>query len=298
MNSNRWMDPAPLLRFLEQAVGGPYVYGGTGRPCTPAYRRERMAQYPAQASAIRANCPQLSGRHSCDCCKHRHRPCYDCAQLTRAALGTLGLKMPSGASSQWKAREVWAWQGPISALAHSHVCLLFRRDSLKNPAYPMAHVGVSLGQGFAVDARNHRLGVVRSKITAYPWTHMAFPRGLALPGGLGDSVLALDSPPAPRQKRASLPLPPLRHGMQGEPVQALQRRLLQLGYRLPIYGADGKYGLETAAALRAFQHVTGLPPTGQADQATLDRLIPKPPPPSDPWAMFEEEPEGDPDLFD
>lgn len=52
-----------------------------------------------------------------------------------------------------------------------------------------------------------------------------------------------------------------------------QRRLIALGYALPKFGADGKPGAETAAALCAFQRDRGLPETGMADAPTLDALM-------------------------
>ena len=45
----------------------------------------------------------------------------------------------------------------------------------------------------------------------------------------------------------------LKKGMEGSDVKALQELLLQLGYDLPRYGADGDFGSETEAAVRAFQ---------------------------------------------
>lgn len=52
-------------------------------------------------------------------------------------------------------------------------------------------------------------------------------------------------------------------------VKDVQRALLALGYELPRYGADGEYGPETAAAIRAFQRTHGLGETGEIDNALL-----------------------------
>lgn len=49
----------------------------------------------------------------------------------------------------------------------------------------------------------------------------------------------------------------LLDGSEGSDVRALQEMLLSLGYALPRYGADGKFGAETEAAVRAFQADAG-----------------------------------------
>lgn len=60
-------------------------------------------------------------------------------------------------------------------------------------------------------------------------------------------------------------------------IQKLQRRLMELGYELPIYGADGLGGHETQNVILAFQKVEGLDPSGQFDAPTLAALNPAPP---------------------
>ncbi len=45
----------------------------------------------------------------------------------------------------------------------------------------------------------------------------------------------------------------LRNGSKGTDVQDMQEFLLQLGYELPKYGADGEFGSETETAIKAFQ---------------------------------------------
>lgn len=58
----------------------------------------------------------------------------------------------------------------------------------------------------------------------------------------------------------------------GLDVKALQQALMAAGFDLPKYGADGDFGNETRAAVRAFQTARGLPVTGQADDKTRKAL--------------------------
>ena len=60
----------------------------------------------------------------------------------------------------------------------------------------------------------------------------------------------------------------LRKGSKGEAVKKLQQRLMELGYKLPRFGADGDYGNETVAAVKAFQQDWGLKVDGIAGPET------------------------------
>lgn len=60
----------------------------------------------------------------------------------------------------------------------------------------------------------------------------------------------------------------LKRGSSGEDVRKLQNDLMALGYRLPRYGADGKYGKETADAIRRFQETMKLYADGKAGAVT------------------------------
>lgn len=64
----------------------------------------------------------------------------------------------------------------------------------------------------------------------------------------------------------------LKRDMKGEDVRRLQLRLMELGYGLPRYGADGEYGAETAAAVKAFQADRKLVADGAAGEMTLAAL--------------------------
>lgn len=50
----------------------------------------------------------------------------------------------------------------------------------------------------------------------------------------------------------------LQYGSKGEAVRDLQLKLMALGFRLPIYGADGVFGSETEKAVKDFQYTWGI----------------------------------------
>ena len=64
----------------------------------------------------------------------------------------------------------------------------------------------------------------------------------------------------------------LAKGSKGNAVVRLQKALLENGYDLGKWGADGDFGSATQTAVIAFQEVNGLPKTGIADDATLRML--------------------------
>ena len=66
----------------------------------------------------------------------------------------------------------------------------------------------------------------------------------------------------------------LRRGDSGPEVKAMQERLLKWNPQcLPEYGADGDFGGETEAAVKAFQKFAGLKETGVYDAATGAALM-------------------------
>lgn len=64
----------------------------------------------------------------------------------------------------------------------------------------------------------------------------------------------------------------LARGMAGADVMELQSRLMELGYALPKYGADGDFGSETETAVKAFQKDRRLDPDGIVGPMTLAEL--------------------------
>ena len=69
----------------------------------------------------------------------------------------------------------------------------------------------------------------------------------------------------------------LRKGSAGPEVKSLQKKLLQIGYYLGSYGADGDYGDATVTAVRKFQKDNSLAVDGEAGPNTLtavDKILP------------------------
>lgn len=137
-------------------------------------------------------------------------------------------------------------QGQRLQRAQAGICLLFARQTGDKG---MRHVGLSLGDGFVVDARSHQRGILRAAFFSYPWTHCAF---------LGQSNAGED--------------PFLQRGDRGSRVKALQEALIKAGFPLPRYGADGLFGRETEAALLAFQRAGGCKPSGRLDGQSRQAL--------------------------
>ncbi len=212
-----------VIDFCINNVGAAYVYGATGKPCTKEYRKARMMQYPEYASAITKSCQVLSGYKSgCADCRYFNKLSFDCAQLVRRAFQKADINLPSGASSQWL-RGSWAYKGPVDKKAESTLCVVFRSGGS-----PMKHVGVSLGNGFVVDARGHGSGVIKTRFESYPWTHYAVPCGLEK---ANDNQID---------------------------IKKMQEMLIKAGFDLPRFGADGKFGNETRKAMQRYQKSRGM----------------------------------------
>jgi N-acetylmuramoyl-L-alanine amidase len=75
----------------------------------------------------------------------------------------------------------------------------------------------------------------------------------------------------PSVKGVSIDLP-LRVGDQGQFVREVQQELIQAGFALPRFGADGQFGEETETAVMRFQRKYGLAVDGLVGTNTLSML--------------------------
>lgn len=171
-----------IVTWAKERVGNPYLYGGTGKPCTLAYRQQIANQYPDSAALIEQHCPRMSsGRGTCSGCKWydatkgQGKECYDCATFVRHGANAAGITMVSGATSQWR-KTKWESTGEIATLPRNRVCFVYRWDGTC-----MQHTGIYCGDGNVIDARGTAYGVVHGTLESYKkkWTHWGIPAGLS-----------------------------------------------------------------------------------------------------------------------
>lgn len=150
-----------IENWLYSKVGCGYVYGATGWVCSQKRREQQAAQYPEYEKTILSTCAKWDGKQ-----------CFDCAQLVSKASAEIGVKLPSGATSQWKSASVWAEKGEIVSIPEGKLACVFRQADGR-----MQHVGWRLRNGDVIDARGSADGVVLNKNYG-KWTHWAILDGL------------------------------------------------------------------------------------------------------------------------
>ena len=271
--------------YALRQVGGPYVYGATGRMCTPAMRQQQIKQYPDFSSQITRYCPVLSGAQvACRGCKHDGRLAFDCAQLTRRAAEAAGLSLPSGSKSQFT-RGDWIAGGDINSLPPTQVAFLYRQAA--DGSVP--HTGIYLGDGSFVDARGHQQGGMHGLLGTYRWTHWRVLRGQEPVNGGGGGLPSVP-PPQPTDEVSRVRDLQVIKGqplLRGADVLTAQSQLVRLGFSVGAKGPDGVYGWDTDRAVKDFQRAHGLAMTGiwgQAERAKANEALAAPPstPPQQP----------------
>ena len=128
------------------------------------------------------------------------------------------------------------------------------------------HVGLYIGGGWVIEAKGTQYGVVRSSIAEKKWTWWGELTGVSYSG-----ENAPVEPPVSGDDKTVLPT--LRRGDNGEKVAYLQKLLMDRGYALPKYGADGDFGAETEKAVKAFQRDWGLKEDGVVGEKTWSMLL-------------------------
>jgi len=234
--------PEIVRQMAISTEGWPYVFGAWGEQCTPANRRRRKRDdHPTIVSA----CQVLNGnKPTCAGCKwDLPVDMFDCRGYTHWCLDKAGINIEGqGCTSQWNTASNWVLKGKIENMPSDKLCCVFVQNGNK-----MDHTGIYLGDGTTAECSSG----VQIKKLAKKWTHFAIPAGL------------YDETPAPSTDK-----PTLRKGDSGSYVTLLQTMLIQRGYSCGSYGADGKFGNATLAAVKAFQKDNGLEQDGVVGQKT------------------------------
>lgn len=245
--------PEIIRAIGPECTGWPYVFGAWGEECTPANRRRRKRDdHPTIVSA----CQVLSGKKSgCAGCKwDLPVRMFDCRGFTHWLLNLVGINISGqGCTSQWNTKANWTEQGPISKMPKGMVCCVFTgTDKTKE------HTGIYLGDGSTVECSSgvQYFGTMKSK-----WKYYAIPAGLYMYDG-GEVPV-----PEPSDRK-----PTLRKGDAGPYVTLAQTMLIQQGYDLGSWGADGKFGAATEMAVKQFQQDWGLGMDGVIGPRTWEML--------------------------
>lgn len=261
-----------FAEFCRSMKGQPYWYGTCVYKCTSSLLTSKTRQYPSHYKDSRTT------RYKDDIAKKK--VAADCVgggkgyAWTNGGVGVLEAigtdnkltkkygsnscpdKSANGMFTYAKSKGM-AW-GTIDTLPEV-VGLAVRFDG---------HVGYYIGNGEVSEWRGFSYGNQITKLSERKWTHW-----YQLPFiNYGDSDLSL-APPAAAPADVPLGNRLLKKGMKGADVKALQELLIQLGYELPNYGADGDFGTETEKAVKTFQKAEGLTQDGLYGDKTHAELM-------------------------
>lgn len=262
---------AQLVAFVIAMIGMPYWYGCCVYQCTQSCLDRKAKQYPEHYASGRM--PKYKQAIA------KRQVCMDCIGMIKGFFWTGGGKgvvdyINGGAAFSNKyasngcpdrsANGMLAWiksqgckWGDISTLPETPGALLFMDG----------HVGVYIGNGYAVEARGFNYGVVKTKVTERPWKHW---------GLLPESLIRYDGqavvqPETDKEyKLGDRLLKRMSPLMDGADVKELQERLNKLGYDCGT--ADGEFGKNTEKGVKAFQTAAKIEVDGKFGGASFAAL--------------------------
>ena len=243
-----------IVGSAEAEIGWPYVWGAVGAKCTPEKRKYyagRDVCPEGERKVIISGCQALNGSgKSCGGCvfypNNMRTLIDDCQGFVKQTAGRAGITFTGGgATSMWNGSTNWEKKGTRDTLPEQLCCIFWQASDKKT----MSHIGWYIGGGWMI----HCSGTVKKEKLSAKVTHWAIPKGL------NGNVPTTDKPT-------------LRRGSSGEYVTLLQTQLIQRGYDLQPYGADGKFGTKTENAVKAFQKDNGLTADGICGKNTWSAL--------------------------
>lgn len=245
--------------LAKLVVGWPYIFGDRGNYCTPSHRQAVYNKHGGDT--LISKCQVLNkSKSDCNGCKWFPGGCkvlgFDCRGFTYwILLKIFGWELyGSGCTKQWNTSSNWKAKGTIDTIPEDQLVCLFQYDAKKNN---MAHTGF----GYKGETIECQVGVQYKKKREKKWTHWGIP--ICIDGPV---------PSGGDQGGSTVWNPTLRKGSRGEEVKKAQQLLIDKGYDLGKYGADGAFGAATLAAVKKFQEANGLTVDGVIGPMTWEAL--------------------------
>ena len=267
---------AGLVEWALDAVkrGWVYWYGTCAYACTTALLRRKTEQYPAHYGDKRQ---ATYKRHI-----EQGKTCADCVGLIKGYAwdkdGNVETRdgkynsngMPdTSAPGMYRAAKI---KGKIAQGMPEIPGLLVWTVN-------KSHVGVYVGDGYVTEERGFAYGAQKNLLAKrsfvywgicpyLDYTPEQIEQAKAAAGMTGST-----SDAGGQQTTGSTTPPTLRKGSKGDSVKRMQEKLIAAGYTLAKYGADGKFGAETLAAVKAYQAAHGLTVDGICGRKTWVELL-------------------------
>jgi len=225
-------------------VNGGYIFGQQGQEWTAAKQKsieQNKKDDPNYAESIKYG-KQWIGHQV-----------WDCSGLTRQGAKVAGADIHHGSNSTYlyDCAQKGVLTDGLKLPVGAFVFVFRKKDGIRS------HIGVVTGDNEVTEASCARLGVIKSQLYQGKWDEWGLCKGVEF-----DFVPGVD----PDYRTT------LRKGDSGTYVTLMQELLIQRGYSCGSYGADGKFGNATLAALTAFQRDNGLQPDGICGKATWAAL--------------------------
>lgn len=251
------------MHCLESGVR--YWYGTYYRPCSMDLYERKKAQYPEHYRDSRRSAYMEDIEAGAMCC--------DCVGLIKGAVWSeLGSREAKYATNGCPDKSANGMLQYCIDRGMEHGSMDSFPDEPGLLLHKAGHVGVSTGNGMAVEARSFADDMAEAEVEGRGWTSWA-----RLPfivyGGEGTAV---------GSQARKLGERTLRRGCKGEDVRELQSSLVELGFDCGHYGVngdgvDGDFGYTTEAAVKAFQRIADLEVDGiygsRSHAAMMEELV-------------------------
>ena len=250
-----------LVEYAIAQIGKPYWYGCFGQTSDESLLRSKRRQYPAYYK-------------DSDFSSQLNKRVHDCVGLIKGYLWSASPDSPVkyNPNQDVSAKGMYAIsknKGGMNSFPRKPGTLVYKGGSPSS----IHHVGVYIGDGYVVEAKGHKWGVVKSKLDSSWnfWSQCPFISVDTAKDTNTNSHSKVPSNSAETSKVSPIPSykPILRLNSKGDEVTKLQRCLNKLGSKLSV---DGIFGPNTKEALVKFQKANKLEPDGEYGPNTYKKL--------------------------